>query len=74
MYLNSYIRWFLDIYDHLGEVQSLEQPRLNALLLGVIGSGPHPDGHGHLETTKINLIHHTQQLFLQKLFQKSSEL
>ena len=35
---------------------SLGHPRVNALLLGVPGFGPHPDGHGQQETTKINLF------------------
>ena len=38
------------------------------VLVGV--SGPHPDGHGHPETTKINLFYHTQQLLLQQHYQK----
>ena len=41
-----------------------------ALLLGVRGSGPHPDGHGHPETTKIILFYSTQQLLLQQHYQK----
>ena len=36
----------------------------------VRGVGPHPDGHGHLETTKIKLFHHTHQLLFQQHYQK----
>ena len=49
---------------------SLGQPGFNALLLVVRDSGLHPDGHGHQETTKINLFYHTQQLLLHQNYQK----
>ena len=31
---------------------------VNALLLAVRGAGPHPDGHGYLETTENYCFHH----------------
>jgi len=42
-----------------------------ALLLSVRGSGLHPDGHGHPETTWNNYFHHTQQLLFQQGCQRS---
>ena len=33
--------------------------RAQVLQVLVGASGPHPDGHGHPETTKINLLYHT---------------
>ena len=54
----------------LPKSHSLRHPRVNALLLGVLGSGLHPDDHGYLITTKISLFHHTKQLLLQQHYQK----
>ena len=45
-------------------------PRVNALILDVRGSGPHPDGYGHQETTKINLFYHTKQLLFPQHYHK----
>ena len=54
----------------LPKSHSLGYTGVNALLLGVRGSRPHPDGHGHLETTKIKLFHRTQHLLFQQHYQK----
>ena len=45
---------------------SLGHTGVNALLLGVRGSGPHPDGHGRPKTTGNNYFYHTQQLLSQQ--------
>ena len=59
---SSYLTTFVS--TKFPKSHSLGKSRFNALLLGVRGSGPNPDGHGHQETTKINLFYHTQQLLL----------
>ena len=57
---SSYLTTFVS--TNLPKNHSLGEPGFNALLLGVRGSGHHPDGHGRPETTKINLLYHAQQL------------
>ena len=49
---------------------SLGHPGFNALLIGVRGSGLHPDGYGLPETTKMNLFYHTLQILAQQHYQK----
>ena len=44
-------------------------PLGDALLLSVRGTGPHPDGLGHLVTIKNKYIPYDQQLLLSELFQ-----
>ena len=40
---------------------------VTALLLGVRGAGPRPDGHGQPNTTYNDQIHHPQQLLFQQV-------
>ena len=40
---------------------------VTALLLGVRGAGPHPDGHDHPETSENYFFHPSQQLLFQQI-------
>ena len=54
----------------LSKSHSLGHPLVNVLLLAVGCAGPHPDVHGHPETTKNNYTHYEQQLLFGKLYSK----
>ena len=58
-------------FKNITKSHSLGHPGVNALLLGVRGSGLHPDGHGHQETTYNNYSNHTQQILFQQHAKKS---
>ena len=57
--------------QHYQKSHSLGQPWFIALLLGVQGSGPHPDSHRHPEMNSNDYFDHTQQLFFQHFSKKS---
>ena len=48
------------LQQHCQDAIPWDNPLVNALLLAVRGAGPHPDGHGHPETTKNNYTQHDQ--------------
>ena len=54
----------------LSKSHSLGHLLVNVLLLAVGCAGPHPDVHGHPETTKNNYTHYEQQLLFGKLYSK----
>ena len=54
----------------LSKSHSLGHLLVNVLLLAVGCAGPHPDVHGHPETTENNYTHYGQQLLFGKLYSK----